>query len=52
MNNGDFKQLIRTLRNWKNEGVQIKGDTTFIPKRGKSKESQIRQQKNDNIRKK
>jgi hypothetical protein len=50
MNNGDFKQLVRTLRNWKNEGVQIKKDITVVSKRGQGKKSNIQQKDNNNIR--
>jgi len=52
MNKGNFKQLVRTLRNWKNEGVQIKEDKVIIPKRGKSPNNKVQRQTNDNLREK
>lgn len=48
MNNGNFKQLVRTLRNWKNEGVQIKKDTTALSKGRQSEKSNIQQSNNSN----
>jgi len=49
MNKGNFKQLVRTLRNWKNEGIQIKRDITPITKRTKSEKSNIRPESNNNF---
>ena len=37
MSKGNFKQLVRTLRNWKNEGIQIKQNTSTVIKRTEGK---------------
>ncbi len=51
MSKGNFKQLVRTLRNWKNEGIQIKQNTTSVIKRTEGKKGDIRPEANNNIRK-
>ena len=50
MNRGNFKQLVRTLRNWKNEGIQIKRDITPVPKRAQGEKGHIRRETNNNFR--
>ena len=51
MNKGNFKQLVRTLRNWKNEGIQIKQNITSVTKGTESKKGDIRPETNNNTRK-
>ena len=51
MSKGNFKQLVRTLRNWKNEGIQIKQNTTSVSKGTESKKSNIRLKTDNNSRK-
>jgi hypothetical protein len=42
MEKGDFKRLVRTLRNWKNEGIQIKRNDPAIDEGTKIEEDNIR----------
>lgn len=48
MSNGNFKQLVRTIRNWKNEGIHIKENTTIITKGRKSTKDNLPQKENSN----
>jgi thymidine kinase len=51
MNKGDFKQLVRTLRNWKNEGIQITINTPNVDRREQGKGGKVSPEKNDSSRK-
>ena len=51
MSKGNFKQLVRTLRNWRNEGIQIKQIISSIPKGTEGKEGNIRPDTNNHPRK-
>lgn len=42
MEKGNFNQLVRTLRNWSNEAIIIKRDTTVIPKGKKRPKPKVR----------
>lgn len=48
MSKGNFKQLVRTIRNWKNEGIHIKENNTPITKGGKGKKNNFSSEKNSN----
>lgn len=50
MEKGSFKRLIRTLRNWKNEAIQIKRDDVVVVKGKEIKKSGLQSDQDSNNR--